>query len=63
MDAPAKTSDPLGAGTYLFSNREWRDPSSRAGAEELAQGFRHLVERFPLAGMYADVLGSNECNG
>jgi hypothetical protein len=51
MDAPAKTSDPLGAGTYLFSNREWRDPSSRVGAEELAQGFRHLEERFPSAGV------------
>lgn len=42
MDAPAKTTDPLGAGTYLFSNREWRDASTCSGRAELAQGKSNL---------------------
>ena len=26
MEAKKKNTDPLGAGTYLFSNCEWKDP-------------------------------------
>jgi hypothetical protein len=50
VNAPAKNSDPLGAGTYLFSNCEWKDPANEKDRSELHQGFRHLAERFPAAG-------------
>jgi hypothetical protein len=50
VDAPAKNSDPLGAGTYLFSNCEWKDPSDDKDRTILLQGYQHLVERFPAAG-------------
>ena len=49
VNAPAKNSDPLGAGTYLFSNCEWKDPANEEARNELYQGFQHLAERFPAA--------------
>ena len=50
VDAPAKNSDPLGAGTYLFSNCEWRDPTNETQIRDLVQGFQHLVKSYPAAG-------------
>uniref|UniRef100_A0A7S0H934 Uncharacterized protein n=1 Tax=Hanusia phi TaxID=3032 RepID=A0A7S0H934_9CRYP len=47
VNALTKRVDPLGAGMYLFSMRVWKDPSSPRDREELMQGWRHLVERFP----------------
>jgi len=49
VDAPAKNSDPLGAGTYLFSKCEWKDPANDKARNELYQGFQHLAKRFPSA--------------
>ena len=49
VDAPAKLADPLGAGTYLFSNCCWRDPSDVKNRRALHQGFLSLVERYPAA--------------
>ena len=50
VDAPAKSSDPLGAGTYLFSNCQWKDPSNEKDRRDLMLRFQHLAERFPAAG-------------
>ncbi|EKX38486.1 hypothetical protein GUITHDRAFT_165219 [Guillardia theta CCMP2712] len=47
VNALTKRVDPLGAGMYLFSMRVWKDPSNPRDREELMQGWRHLVERFP----------------
>lgn len=54
VDAPAKNSDPLGAGTYLFSNCEWKDPTSDRDRHDLMQGFQHLAERFPAASKHCN---------
>jgi len=50
VDAPAKNSDPLGAGTYLFSNCEWRDPTNETEIHDLVKGFQRLVQSYPAAG-------------
>eukprot|EP00288_Rhodomonas_lens_P014329 CAMPEP_0177693712 /NCGR_PEP_ID=MMETSP0484_2-20121128/2546_1 /TAXON_ID=354590 /ORGANISM="Rhodomonas lens, Strain RHODO" /LENGTH=333 /DNA_ID=CAMNT_0019204541 /DNA_START=41 /DNA_END=1039 /DNA_ORIENTATION=+ len=47
VNAMTRSSDPLGAGMYLFSQRRWRDVNDPQDKAELESGWAALCERLP----------------
>eukprot|EP00287_Rhodomonas_sp_CCMP768_P028302 CAMPEP_0202853164 /NCGR_PEP_ID=MMETSP1389-20130828/90342_1 /ASSEMBLY_ACC=CAM_ASM_000865 /TAXON_ID=302021 /ORGANISM="Rhodomonas sp., Strain CCMP768" /LENGTH=355 /DNA_ID=CAMNT_0049531707 /DNA_START=45 /DNA_END=1113 /DNA_ORIENTATION=- len=43
-----KSDDPIGAGMYMFSHLQWKDPSQPEEREVLIQWHAKMVEKFPL---------------
>eukprot|EP00287_Rhodomonas_sp_CCMP768_P002493 CAMPEP_0196719664 /NCGR_PEP_ID=MMETSP1091-20130531/2597_1 /TAXON_ID=302021 /ORGANISM="Rhodomonas sp., Strain CCMP768" /LENGTH=314 /DNA_ID=CAMNT_0042060687 /DNA_START=30 /DNA_END=974 /DNA_ORIENTATION=+ len=46
--ATRKADDPTGAGMYLFSQLQWKDPSDPEDYEALVHKYHEMVEKFPL---------------
>lgn len=46
--ATKKSDDPKGAGMYLFSHLQWKDPSLAEDREALVAKYEQMAEKFPL---------------